>query len=183
MILEFIAAFSAGFALFGLTMLVNRLTGRRLARWAYPAAFAAGMMGFAIWSEYTWAARTTAPDTPWRVVETTEARSWFRPWTWVVPQTDRVLALDLRFTRVHPAQPDLIQTRVVRMARFIPESGFLAVMDCAAWQLAPLLAGVELQADGTLEGADWAPMPEGDPVMVGACALREEMTNDRGHGT
>ena len=180
MILELIAALSSGFAAFGVAMLVNAVTGRRFARWAYPVAFGAGMIGFTIWNEYTWAERSTAAGSPYLVVETTRSRIWYRPWTWVVPQTSRLIVLDRRFSRVHPEQPDLIQTRVVRLARYIPDSGFLAVIDCADGRLAPLLEGVELLADGTLEGADWAALPEGDPVLVGACALREEIAHDRG---
>jgi len=180
MILELIAALSSGFAAFGVTMLVNTVTGRRMARWAYPVAFGAGMIAFTIWNEYTWADRSTAEGSPYLVVETTETRVWYRPWTWVVPPVTRLIVLDRRFSRVHPDQPDLIQIRVVRLTRYIPDSGFLAVIDCAALRLAPLTAGVELLADGTLEGADWAVLPEGDPVLTGACALREEIAHDRG---
>jgi hypothetical protein len=180
MILELIAALSSGFAAFGVTMMLNSLTGRRMARWAYPVAFGAGMIAFTIWSEYTWASRSTAADSPYVVVDATEARIWYRPWTWIVPQTNRLIVLDRRFIRFHPDQPDLVQIRVVRLARFVPDSGFLAVIDCAGRQLAPLVEGVELMPDGTLEGADWTAMPEEDPVLMGACALREETTHDRG---
>ena len=182
MLLELIAAISAGFAAFGVTLLVNTLSGRRMARWAYPVAFGAGMIAFTIWAEYTWDDRATGEGTPYVVIDRAEAWVWYRPWTWVVPQTYRLTVLDRRFTTIHARQPDLIQTRVVRLARYVPDSGFLAVIDCAAGQIAPLLEGVELMADGTLEGADWAALPETDPLIVGACALKEEMSHDRGNG-
>lgn len=183
MILELFAALSAGFALFGVTMLADVLTGRRMARWAYPAAFAGGMLAYAIWAEYSWAARVTGPHSPHVVAEATQERSWFRPWTWVFPLTTRLTVLDRRFTRTHPDQPDLVLTRVVRLARYLPDSGFLAVFDCAANLMAPMVAGVEMLPDGTLEGADWAGLPEGDPVLTRACALREEIADVRGQGS
>lgn len=183
MVLELIAALSAGFALFGVTMMVNAISGRWMARWAGPVAFGLGMLGYTIWAEYTWADRTTGADSPYAVAERTQERIWYRPWTWVVPQTTRILVLDQRFTRIHEAQPDLVMTRVVRLARYVPDSGFLAVFDCAGNRVAPMVEGVELTADGLLEGADWAAMPEGDPVLTRACALREEIAHVRGQGS
>lgn len=183
MVLELIAGLSAGFALFGVTLMVNALTGRWMARWASPVAFGLGMLAYTIWAEYTWADRNTAEGSPYVVAERVQERIWYRPWTWVVPQTTRLLVLDRRFTRIHEAQPDMVLTRVVRLARYIPESGFLAVFDCAGNRVAPMVEGVELTVDGLLEGADWAAMPEGDPVLVGACALREEIAHVRGQGS
>jgi hypothetical protein len=182
MILELIAALSAGFALFGVTMLVNVFTGRRMARWASPVAFGLGMIGYTIWSEYTWADRHTSVGTPYMVVERTESRVWYRPWTLAVPQTSRLIVLDRRFSAVHDAQPDYVQTRVLRLARWVPDSGFLAVFDCATRGMTPMVEGVEMLPDGTLEGAVWTVLPEGDPVLRGACALREEIADARRQG-
>jgi hypothetical protein len=183
MILELIAALSAGFALFGVTLMVNQFTGRRMARWANPVAFGLGMIAYTIWSEYTWADRSTAEGSPYVVVEQTRARVWYRPWTFAVPQTSRLIVLDQRFSAVHPGQPDYVQTRVVRLARWVPDSGFLAVFDCGAGAMAPMTEEVEMLPDGTLEGASWTVLPDGDPVLTGACALREEIANARGQGS
>jgi len=183
MILELIAALSAGFAAFGITLMVNAVTGRRMARWAFPVAFGAGMIAFTIWSEYSWASRSLPEGTPYAEAERTQETVWYRPWTWVVAPTTRLLVLDQRFTRINPAAPDLVLTRIVRLGRYMPESGFLAVIDCAGSLLAPMLQGVEFAADGTLEGASWTPMPEGDPVLTRACALREELSDVRGQGS
>lgn len=181
MIIDLIAALSSGFALLGLTLIAARLMRRRATGWVLPAAFGAGMIGYGIWTEYSWAGRSLgAYGDAYAVTETNRSRVWYRPWTWVVPPVDRMLALDRRFTRVHAAQPDLVLTRLVRMARYVPESGFLAVFDCAQGRMAPLADGVELGPDGALEGALWTAMPAGDPVLTRACALREELTHDDG---
>jgi hypothetical protein len=183
MILELIAALSAGFALLGVTMLVNALTGRWMAKWAMPAAFGAGMLAYTVWADYAWADQRVPEGGPYVVAERVETRVWYRPWTWVVPQTAHLLVLDRRFTRIHDAQPDLVLTRVVRLARYVPESGFLAVFDCAGARMAPLTEGVDLSVEGLAEGADWSAMPEGDPVLRRACALREEIAHVRGQGS
>jgi len=172
-IIDLIAALSAGFAVFGLALILNHLTGRRLPRWAYPAAFGLGMLAYSVWSEVTWDDRTLAAQPHLTLAEAPLARSWYRPWTWVAPQPDYLVALDRRFLRVNPGQPDLVLVRVVRLARFVPESGFLAVFDCARGRIAPLAEGADLATDGTLPGADWTPLPAGDALLTGACALRE----------
>ena len=185
MIIDLIAALSSGFALMGLVLIGARLLRRTAARWVLPAAMGAGMIGYSVWAEYSWAGRMVPPgaDGAYAVVQEDRARIWYRPWTWAVPPVGRMLVLDRRFTRINPAQPDLVMTRLVRLARYVPESGFLAVFDCATARMTPLADGVELGADGALEGAIWSALPEGDPVLTGACALREELTHDRGQGT
>ncbi len=180
MVLELIAAFSAGFALFGVTMLAAALGRRRLPRWGAPAAFAAGMLAYVVWSDYGWVETRLPPDGPYVVAERAEARVWYRPWSWIVPQPEHLLVLDRRFTRVNAEVPDLVMTRVVRLARYVPDSGFLAVLDCAGARIAPLIEGVDLSAEGLAEGAAWEALPEGDPVLRRACALREEFADVRG---
>ena len=173
MILEFIAALTSGVALMGVLIIVNRLTGRRMGSWVFPAAVGLGMLAYSVWSEYSWASRAILPGSPYVEVSRSHNSVWYRPWTYLWPQVNRIIALDRRHERTHPDQPQLVQARVVRMERWIPESAFIAVFDCDAGALAPLIAGVELMPDGTLEGAEWVPMPADDPIVRGACALRE----------
>jgi hypothetical protein len=180
MVLELIAALSAGFALFGVAMLAAALMRRKLPKWGTPAAFAAGMLFYVIWADYGWVDTRLPPDGRYVVAEQVQTRIWYRPWSWVFPQVQHVLVLDRSFTRVNADQPDLVMTRIVRLARYVPESGFLAVFDCAGSRMAPLIEGVDLSVAGLAEGADWATLPEGDPVLQRACALREEFADVRG---
>lgn len=173
MILEFIAAVTSGVALMGVLMLANQLTGRRMGRWVFPAAAGLGMLGYSVWSEYTWASRVIGPDSPYVEVSRNHASVWYRPWTYLWPQVDWMIALDQRFYRTRSDQPQLVQVRVVRLGRWIPDSAYIAVFDCDAGALAPMVEGVEMMSDGTLEGAEWASLPESDPMLRGACALRE----------
>ncbi|MCC5970674.1 MAG: hypothetical protein JJU15_12025 [Pararhodobacter sp.] len=173
MILEFIAALTSGVALMGVLIIVNRLTGRRMGAWVFPAAVGLGMLSYSVWSEYSWASRVITPGASYVEVTRNHNSVWYRPWTYLWPQVNRIIALDRRYERTHPGQPHLVQARVVRLERWIPESAFIAVFDCDAGALAPMVAGVELMPDGTVEGAEWVPMPADDPMLRGACALRE----------
>ncbi len=173
MILEFIAALTSGVALMGVLMLANRLTGQRMGRWVFPAAVGLGMLAYSVWSEYSWASRAITPDSPYVEVTRNHNSVWYRPWTYLWPQVNRMIALDRRFYRTRTDQPHLVQARVVRLERWIPESAYIAVFDCDAGALAPLLEGVELMPDGTLAGAEWDSLPADDPILRGVCALRE----------
>lgn len=173
MILEFIAALTSGFALLGVVLVINRLTGRRMAQWVFPAAAGLGMLAYSIWSEYSWASRVIVPGSPYVEVSRNHDSFWYRPWTFLWPQVNRIIALDRRFTRTHPAQPRLVLSRVVRLERWIPESSYLAVFDCDEGAQAPMVEGVELLEDGTVDGAEWMSLPVDDPLLRNACALRE----------
>lgn len=169
MILEFIAAIVVGFAAGGIVHLMRR--GMHwIAPWAVPAAAGAAMIGFAVYMEYTWASRTveTLPDQA--VVASQNAiNSWYRPWTYLFPLTNRMIVVDHRFTRRNEAHPDKLLTAVVMLGRYEPGRQIPVVFDCAENQRAELDAEVQFAADGGLEGATWRPLPADDPILRAAC--------------
>jgi two-component system, OmpR family, phosphate regulon response regulator PhoB len=179
MLLEFIAALAAGLGLLSVIFVLNHLTGRRLPRWIFPATVGLGMLGYTIWSEYTWPERAIVADSGYVEASRNEVQVWYRPWTYLWPQSNRLIAVDHRFTRRHEQAPDLVLTRVALLARWMPEFGYLVVFDCAEHARADMLAGVELREDGTLEGASWVQLEAGDPVLRTACDAREEEHGER----
>jgi hypothetical protein len=177
MLLEFIAAIAAGLGMLSVVFATDYLTGRRLPRWIYPATVGLGMLGYTIWSEYSWPERVVVAGSGYVEASRNEVQVWYRPWTFLWPQSNRLIAIDHRFTRQHDQAPELVLTRVALLARWMPEFGYLVVFDCAAHARADMLAGVELREDGTLEGASWVQLGPDDPVLRTACEAREE-----GHG-
>ena len=178
MFLELMATFACGFALMGVVLILNRAFGQKLGRWVYTGAMATGMIGFSVWSEYTWANRTISALTQLQLATETSESVFYRPWTFAFPQVTRMIAIDLSQTRTHPGQPDLVLTRVVLMARWQPMHAYLAVFDCAQNTRADLFEGVELNADGTLNGAAWVALDADDPVLASACAARAQGGGD-----
>ncbi|MDH7454177.1 hypothetical protein QF205_14015 [Luteimonas composti] len=170
MLLEFIAIIAAGFGLAGLALSLNIALRRRLPQWIVPASAGAGMLLMAIWLEYSWFERTTStfPDGV-EVASTNQARSWYRPWTYVVPLTNRLIAVDHRADRRHPDRPDQVLTRVILAGRWEPTRQFGVVYDCRARRRADLLDEVELDGSGELKNADWLQLPADDRVMRAAC--------------
>ena len=170
MLLEFIAIIAAGFGLAGIALSLNIALRRRLPKWIIPAAAGAGMLLMAIWLEYSWLERTTGtfPEGV-EVASTNQVRSWYRPWTYVVPLTNRMIAIDHRFDRRHAAVPGQVLTRVILAGRWEPTRQFGVVFDCNANRRADLLDGVELGEDGALDNAKWLQLAAEDPVLRNAC--------------
>lgn len=170
MLLEFIAIIAAGFGLAGIALSVNIALRRRLPQWIIPAAAGAGMLLMAIWLEYSWLERTTAafPEGV-EVASSNQVRSWYRPWTYAVPLSNRLIAVDHRFDRRHADAPGQVLTRVILAGRWEPTRQYGAVFDCSAHRRADLLDQVTLEDGGGLENADWLQLSADDPVLRSVC--------------
>lgn len=173
MLLEFIAIIAAGFGLAGLALSLNFILRRRLPQWVVPAAAGAGMLLMAVWLEYSWFERTTGtfPEGV-EVASTNQVRSWYRPWTYAVPLTNRLIAIDHRFDRRHADRPGQVLTRVILAGRWEPTRQYGAVYDCNAGRRADLLDQVHLGEGGNLDNAKWVQLSADDPVLREACAGR-----------
>lgn len=170
MLFDLIAAVSAGFLLAGLALGLKFILRGRLPAWIVPAAAGFGMLSYAIWSEYSWfdRARATLPDGV-EVASSTEVRAWYRPWTYVVPQVVRFIAVDHRMSRRNDAHPGQVLTGVLLMGRWEPSRQIGVIYDCSAARRADLVDGVVFDDAGGLDGATWIRLEPDDPVMRVAC--------------
>ena len=170
MFLELIAIFAAGFGLAGIALSLNLLLRKRLPKWIIPASAGAGMLLMAIWLEYSWLDRTAGsfPEGV-AVASTNQAHSWYRPWTYVVPLTTRLVAIDRRFNREHDDMPGQVMAQVLLAGRWEPTRQFSAVFDCRGHRRADLVGDVVLNDDGQLENARWVSLAADDPLLHMAC--------------
>ena len=183
MLLDFIGSLATGFGLLGVVLLLNRVILRgRFGRWIYPATVAFGMVAYTVWAEYTWADRMVAGLPQLERVSESGDPVIYRPWTYLWPQSTRVLAIDLANTLTHPEQPGQVMTRVVFLARWQPIRAVTVVYDCPAERRADVLDGVTMNADGSLSGADWQAVEATDPVMQAACTAMGEGSDVRASG-
>jgi hypothetical protein len=168
--LELLAAIVSAVAFWGMAHLVWRLTGRRLPRWIMPASAAIGLIGFTIWSEYSWYGRVSSELPAGVEVVWSETRAnGLRPWTHVFPLTTRFIALDTRAVAAHPANAALRLAPVYDIARWTPTRDGMMVFDCAAGRQILLTDQVTIDDQGNLSGADWIePGPE-DAFQKQAC--------------
>lgn len=154
MFLELIATFAAGFGGAGIVLVLNLILGGRLPGWAMPVAAGLAMLAIAVASEYSWGSRTIAglPEGV-EVIEQIDQSKWYKPWTFIVPQTTRIIAVDTDNLRTKPEAADLSLADLYLFARWQPPVQVAQLIDCRGGQ----------RADATVEAlnspslAHWYP--------------------------
>lgn len=171
--IELVAAVALGAAAAGVVMLLNRLVGGRLPRWATPAATGLAMIGYAVQSEYAWYPRTVAglPEGV-EVLTAVESDALWKPWTYAAPQVLRFAAVDAAGARTNPAAPGMVLAEVYVFERFAPTARAPVLVDCAERRQADVADGVPFDADGVPRPERWSPLPEGAPLLAALCAGR-----------
>lgn len=171
MFLEFIATIAIGFAAAGVFLLLNKLMRGVLPKWGMPALAGLAMLGYVVWSEYSWRPRiiATLPEGV-EIASVNYTSAPWRPWTYAVPLANRMVAVDTRFTRRNPAHPDMVLTRVVLLGRWQTGAEVPVLYDCAGARRAEMTDAVAFDADGTPVGADWYPLSADDAALNVACA-------------
>ncbi|EKV28980.1 hypothetical protein C882_0744 [Caenispirillum salinarum AK4] len=170
MLIEFLAVIMAGFGGAGTALILRKLTARRLPAWLVPGCTAAAMLAMVIYLEYSWADRFEAglPE-EMVVVSKNEDRSWYRPWTYAVPLTTRLMVVDNRIRKTNQADPDLVLTGIILQERWALAFGFKSLFDCAGARRADLTEGTKLDDDGIPLTAEWYQLSPQDPVLIAAC--------------
>lgn len=184
MTLDILGAVAAGLGLLGLVLVLNRWILRNyFGRWLYPATVAFGMVAFSLWSEYTWPTRVLDSQPALRLAVQNDHSVPYRPWTYIWPQHNRLITVNLGLTRTHPDQPGLVMTQLVLIARWEQTRTVTAVFDCINNTSAALTEAVQLNPDGTLEGATWTELEAGDPVLRTVCTAAEGGNHEPSNGT
>jgi len=129
MFLELIAVVFAGFAGAGLMMLVVKFTP--LPRWLVPIGAGVAMIATTISNEYTWYARTTSslPD-GLTVAQSVPTTSWWRPWTYAAPITNRFVAIDTDHLRENQETEDLYLAELYFFGRWRTVTQVQVMVDC-----------------------------------------------------
>lgn len=166
MLLELMASLAAAVGAAGIMLLVVRLSGRRLPRWLVPAAVGLAMLGYTLWSEYTWGNRIAArlPEGVVEVVRVDE-RIWWKPWTLAVPQTTRMMAANIAGAATREDAPGVRIVTLYFFARWMSTRSVPVLIDCAAGAQAD--ASEAALADP--RAATWLPLGADDPLIRAVC--------------
>ncbi|WP_432256795.1 hypothetical protein [Limimaricola sp. AA108-03] len=171
MFLELLGVIFAGVTGALVVYAANRATGGRLPRWLMPAVAGLAMIGATISLEYSWYDRTAAALPEGLVVaDTVEERALYRPWTYLVPYTDRFVAIDRTSLQTNPDRPGERIANIYFFGRWAPLRQLPVAFDCTQGRRAALVEGAGIAADGRIEGADWMQASPGDPLLAAACA-------------
>ncbi|OWY03165.1 MULTISPECIES: hypothetical protein [Thioclava] len=173
---DFISTIAAGLlaalVVFLLSHLSKRIRGEKLPKWVMPAAIGAALIGYTIWSEYSWfpEMRSEMPDTVVVLQKIDESVPW-RPWTYLVPMVTRFMAVDGGKVE-HPVagKPELVETDLLLIGRWQNLQTVPTVYDCKTDSRADLVNGATLSKDGELSGGGWLKLTPDDPGLKAVCA-------------
>ncbi|MDP3196033.1 hypothetical protein [Tabrizicola sp.] len=169
MALELLGSFFVALTL-GLLVWALRKRFAAVPGWATPVAAGVGLIGTAIWMEYSWFDRVSgALPAQFQVTNAETTASPLRPWTYVAPLVSRFTALDGSKLGRHPERSELIVAPVFGFARWENPQSALMVFDCAAGRRVPLTEGMAIDASGTLTGAEWLVLENPDGLQLAAC--------------
>lgn len=176
MLFELLAAVVLGVGAGGLASAWRRLAMRfapSLAppRFVIPATAGLAMVGFAIWSEYSWYARSVSKMPDGFVVATSVAEpSVFRPWTYASPFVSRYAAVDVAGARRNANAPGQLLVDVFLFARYVPTAKMTILVDCAGARRADVSDGAALGEGGAIDEAAWRDVGADDALVKTTCA-------------
>ena len=166
MIMELMATFCAGIGMAGATLLLG-LVWKSMPRWLIPAAGGLAMIGFTIWSEYSWGGRTIdgLPEGLQTVETRADTYPW-KPWTYAFPQTTRVLAVDTSSVQTNAEAPGVMLVDLYVFARWRATATIPQLIDCTGHAR----ADVSDAALGDPQTAAWHELGAADPLITAVCA-------------
>jgi len=129
-------------------------------------AAGAAMLGYTVWSEYTWGPRTIAslPEGVEVLATVEESRVW-KPWTYLVPQTTRIMALDRSGVQTNPEAPGILLADLYFFERWTPPAKRSQLVDCGGGAR----ADVSEAALADPSDAAWRSAGPDDPLMEALC--------------
>ena len=130
MIWEFVATISAGLGAAGIMMMI-RLFVKKLPKWLVPAAAGLGMIGFQVYSEYTWFdhTRSLLPASAMVVAEVPES-TFYKPWSYVKPQVLKFVAIDSTKTASVGESGQVLQTNLYFFERRMSAQTWPILINC-----------------------------------------------------
>lgn len=170
MFFDLVATVLAGVAVAGIVLFLRRILRLPLPAWLVPAAAGAAMLGYTIWSEYSWFQRDLAarPQTL-SVVWQNEEKAFWRPWTYLAPITDQYRALDMTSLITPESAPHLRVGGLFLVKRRQQAIIVRSAFDCTKSEWTSAMDGAKFADDGAVEAGTWRSIAPEDPLIVAAC--------------
>ena len=147
-----------------------RHLGRSMPRYLLPMMAATVVIGYGVYAEYTWNARTTgALPASYEVLVRGEERTALAPWTWIWPRAVRLSAIDLDAIRHHPTHPELRLVEVFLLERFHPTRRVRQLVHCADQRGADVAHEPVFTSNGMPVAHNWRAVDTDDRLLVAAC--------------
>lgn len=167
MLWSLIATLVAGFAGAGIGLAINRLSGRRTPAWLTPVLAGAAMIAATVGQEYAWYSNTLDTMGEVEIIAENEQQTWWQPWTYIQPFVRSFVAYDPAEVVALEGETFVVQT--ILQQRWQPRIQIPTLVDCAEGRRAEVTPDVVVAEDGTVTGAPWIDVAEGDPILNVVC--------------
>lgn len=166
MLFDLIATIVVGVGVSGIVIGINKLSGSRFPKWLTPMCVGLSMIGFTIFNEYAWF-RNTELNLPEDTVvaQKIEESKFYRPWTYIWPQTSRFIAL----SDIQTISADTVSAGIILVTRWQNALEIPAVFDCAGARRADFPLGLPQDVQAALPNAEWIALSADDPLLTTAC--------------
>jgi hypothetical protein len=170
MLWELLATVFAGLGAAGVALALRSLTRKRFPAWSVPAFAGAAMLGFQIYSEYTWFShqKSLLPEDV-TVVRTVEETAAWRPWTFIYPQTVRFIAVRVGTGAINQKNPDLVLADLFLFERRMAARQVPQVFHCGANARADLTDNLAIPAPGASLDDSWVLLASDDELLRAVC--------------
>lgn len=170
MVYEFIATIAAAFGFAGIALLIKHLASVfkfSTPKWLTPVFAALGIFAFQIHQEYNWYAQTVSQlPKHVSVVKTIENTAWYRPWSYVKPQTVRFMAVDMQAKQTNQLKSNMYLVSLYLFERRMSTQHVPQVVDC---QLSRRADYFSTDKTPDLQALHWVALSHADPLLQTVC--------------
>lgn len=173
MIYEFIATLAAAFGMAGMALIVThlaKLAGFRAPKWLIPLFAAVGIFAFQIHQEYYWYNQEVnkLPEGI-EVIKKIEDTAWYRPWSYLKPQTVRFMAVDIGQAKWYKENPEIKLVNLYLFSRRMSVKRIAQLIDCTEHARADYSSAQATNAIFDLTAAQWRKVAADDPLLLTVC--------------
>jgi hypothetical protein len=161
MLFNLLGTFVAGIGAAGIAILFYKYILRRdRPKAAIPVAAGGMMILFQVFLDYGWFSRATADfEDDLVVISTFEGKSLLQPLSYIIPRTDRFVALEVATIKEHDNLPGIKLAKFHVIARDFPKKEFLELIDCSAGRHLSVTPNLDLSSKEQLTAAKWNDLP------------------------
>ncbi|GGD68794.1 hypothetical protein [Lacimicrobium alkaliphilum] len=167
---EFIATITAGLGAAGIALGVRWLSRNRAPKWLIPVFAGLGMLGFQVQAEYTWYPhQVSLLPAGIEVVKQVKEQSWYRPWSYLWPQTLRFMAVDKQNAAANHQYPGVMLVDLYFFQRRATARRVTQVIDCRNRTRAGFHDALDIPLPGQTPDSDWVILSDNDPLLTTLC--------------
>lgn len=136
-----LATIFCGLGAAGFALGIRAITAKRAPKWLIPVFAGLGMLGFLVYSEYTWFEhkKSLLPEEA-IVVDTEQEGIYFRPWTFVFPYVTAFSAVDVNSISNDTPNENILRFTLYRFEQTVADavSHRVHLINCQSRELIPL---------------------------------------------